>query len=134
MENNNNKEEKECRLCGTKPCIEILCSSCLRCEEKRVTFQNDRHNSRQRLSVRDWLQVLSYCDFACKACKKKHSLLTLDHISPLSKGGLNVKENIQPLCSSCHDIKSSVETKLTGNKKKRQEAKEIILENKDIFS
>lgn len=32
-----------------------------------------------------------------------------DHIVPLEEGGTDANDNIQPLCDSCHDIKSKAE-------------------------
>jgi len=121
-----------CRFCN-KPTDDFLCSSCLRCEEKRVRFQNSRKLSKHILSIDEWLDILGQNNFACKACKTETELLTLDHIVALSKGGLNIKMNVQPLCSYCHNIKAMVETKLTGNKKKRLEAKELMQEFNYIF-
>lgn len=121
-----------CRFCN-KPSDGFLCFSCLRCEEKRVKFQNGRKLSKDILSIEEWLDVLIQTNFVCKACKNEAELITLDHIIPLSKGGKNIKDNVQPLCSCCHNIKAMVETKLSGNKKKRTEAKELMQENKHIF-
>lgn len=40
-------------------------------------------------------------------CKKLNGLFHVDHIYPLSKGGLHVKENIQILCQRCNLTKSA---------------------------
>jgi hypothetical protein len=32
----------------------------------------------------------------------------VDHIRPLSNGGTNEKSNLQPLCKSCHMVKTSL--------------------------
>ncbi|RMX06724.1 HNH endonuclease [Corticibacter populi] len=48
----------------------------------------------------------------CRACNAK-ALVTLatqrDHIIPLEEGGADTDDNIQPLCSACHDAKSKAE-------------------------
>jgi 5-methylcytosine-specific restriction endonuclease McrA len=41
----------------------------------------------------------------CLMCNRSDVRLTVDHVIPLSKGGLNVIENIQPLCLSCNSKK-----------------------------
>lgn len=113
-----------CKLCSRESSVEI-CELCLRREKKRVENQNERSISKEHLSLHDWLAVLKEYDYCCKGCKQHGILLTLDHKVPMSKGGGNTKENIVPLCSKCHEIKGTIETKLKGNKKKRQEGKEL---------
>ena len=44
------------------------------------------------------LALLETCGGACMACGEKDP--TVDHIIPLSLGGTNVIENVQPLCSA----------------------------------
>lgn len=43
-------------------------------------------------------------DWRCAACGQAKPL-EADHVMPLAKGGLNVIENIQPLCKSCNAAK-----------------------------
>jgi 5-methylcytosine-specific restriction endonuclease McrA len=43
---------------------------------------------------------------ACLRCGDREVLLTPDHVVPLSLGGSNLTENIQPLCSNCNSWKN----------------------------
>ena len=52
--------------------------------------------------------------FACKYCsvsvsKEPNLLLEVDHIKPVSKGGLSVESNLQTLCWRCNRTKSNKE-------------------------
>lgn len=55
-----------------------------------------------------WEVICYLAKDLCLVCKKKGSL-TMDHIKPLSKGGLHDVQNIQPLCQSCNSQKGTKE-------------------------
>jgi len=52
----------------------------------------------------EWDLLKKQYGYTCPCCNKSEPdiKLTLDHIIPLSKGGTNNIENIQPLCMDCN--------------------------------
>lgn len=59
---------------------------------------------REKIKIRD--------DFTCKICglstsHERNLLLEIDHIIPLSKGGITSEENLQTLCWKCNRTKGS---------------------------
>jgi len=56
------------------------------------------------VTAEDWLEIVRQHKSRCHYCGKRKAL-TLDHVIPLSKGGLHVKENIVPACKSCNSKK-----------------------------
>ncbi|MEC4986672.1 MAG: HNH endonuclease [Oscillatoria sp. PMC 1068.18] len=46
-------------------------------------------------------------NYCCKSCQKKsyQTILNIDHIVPLAKGGSNDISNLQTLCRSCNQKK-----------------------------
>ena len=59
-------------------------------------------------SFKEWEELLKNCKYICGMCNKKftnENPATIDHIIPVSKGGLNVIENIQPLHGVCNSRK-----------------------------
>ncbi len=55
-----------------------------------------RHTDQQ------WEDMRFRYDNACLACKDAKGFVTRDHIIPISEGGTDAIENIQPLCLSCN--------------------------------
>jgi 5-methylcytosine-specific restriction endonuclease McrA len=72
---------------------------------KRDDQRRRKYNLKSgKVSVEDWNEMLKECNYSCLHCGITDDI-TQDHIIPLSKGGQNVIENIQPLCRSCNSSK-----------------------------
>lgn len=61
----------------------------------------------------EWELLKKQYNYTCPCCKKAgpEIKLTEDHIIPLSRGGSDLIENIQPLCLSCNSKKHSTTIK-----------------------
>jgi len=75
----------------------------VRCRHLYGAFLSNRISLREALIRRDGKK--------CLWCKSHlhRSDMTIDHIVPVSKGGLNKKSNLQILCNSCHIAKTEHE-------------------------
>ena len=58
-----------------------------------------------RLTAAQWLEILKVNRYRCFYCKQKMKL-TMDHVIPLSKGGMHVRENVVPACQGCNSQKN----------------------------
>lgn len=77
--------------------------------------KNKLYKYRRRVNLQDrgthtaeeWETLKQLCGCTCLMCGRSEPVirLTEDHIVPLSKGGMNTIDNIQPLCLSCNSKK-----------------------------
>ena len=93
-------------------------------KKKLVSWRKNRRNRLKINTVRelgthtyaDWELLKNKYNYTCPCCGlsepfigQKSKYLTEDHIIPLSKGGSDLIENIQPLCLSCNVSKNNKE-------------------------
>lgn len=71
-------------------------------EERRAR----KLNAKGTFSVREWKDLLNKYGNKCLKCGSTKRL-EADHVIPLSRGGSNSIENIQPLCRTCNSSKST---------------------------
>jgi hypothetical protein len=81
---------------------------------EKIKFKKSAAGQRSLMTAkfRDFIKTRD--KFACKYCsvsisKEPNLLLEVDHIKPLSKGGLSVESNLQTLCWRCNRTKSNKE-------------------------
>jgi len=60
-----------------------------------------------RFTVAEWIGLCDGYGNKCLCCKQENLDLTIDHVIPVSRGGRDSIDNIQPLCRSCNSAKGS---------------------------
>jgi 5-methylcytosine-specific restriction endonuclease McrA len=80
-------------------------------------YENKLWHNRQRRILKlqnsgshtqeEWENLKNLSNLTCVCCKKREPeiTLTVDHIVPVSRGGSDNIENLQPLCKSCNSKK-----------------------------
>jgi 5-methylcytosine-specific restriction endonuclease McrA len=89
----------ECKYCG-KFCYWI---------HNPNNPENIRKNKKTSKEVCNFHQINKEICFFCLRTKEQLGIketLTVDHIQELSRGGLDILENMQVLCSACHKLKN----------------------------
>lgn len=69
--------------------------------DRRVQKQNNGGS----YTLEEWGALCAKYDNKCLCCGRGDVLLTVDHVTPVTKGGSNDIANIQPLCKSCNSRK-----------------------------
>lgn len=76
--------------------------------DHRIELLTARSNQKCRekgipglLIMSQWAMMLEYVDYRCIACGCDKNM-SIDHVVPVSLYGLNVIDNIQPLCLRCN--------------------------------
>lgn len=77
--------------------------------ERRARYERERRARKVvaggSYTLEEWSDLCATYGFMCLACERNDVQLTVDHVVPLSKGGANGVENLQPLCGSCNSSK-----------------------------
>ena len=79
--------------------------------EKNAQYFNNRRGRIQQadgsFTSREWKKLCKHYNYTCLCCGRREPeiKLTVDHVIPLSIGGTNSIDNIQPLCQSCNSSK-----------------------------
>lgn len=85
--------------------------------KEKVWFYTQIRRSRMKAVVgshtlKEWKNIKEYYNHMCLCCKKFEPEIKLsqDHIIPVSRGGTDFIDNIQPLCTLCNSIKCVKDT------------------------
>ena len=93
-----------------RPCIDCgvvvrtkRCTQCQRRKESHRPSRIARGYDKEWVALSKWARsVQPFCSYCGRA-----NDLTVDHIIPLSRGGLSVPSNVQVLCRICNSEKSN---------------------------
>src|SRR5690606_31916768 len=63
-------------------------------------------------TAEDWSALKARYDYRCLCCGRREPeiVLSVDHVVPISLGGSNTIDNIQPLCKPCNSSKGNRHT------------------------
>ena len=100
-------EARTVRQTVTDYCDNMLKTAEETMAENAAQVKSVRANLRQHIKERDHF-TCKYCGASTEA--EPHLLLEIDHIVPVSKGGLTTEENLQTLCWRCNRSKSNKTT------------------------
>ncbi len=65
-----------------------------------------RKNAVGGFTVQEWFDLCNKYDNKCLCCGTTENI-SVDHVVPISQGGTNYIDNIQPLCLHCNKVKNA---------------------------
>jgi 5-methylcytosine-specific restriction endonuclease McrA len=81
--------------------------------------QMTRHKAAQQMAIRrgaraipdpltatEWNDILNFYDHSCAYCGCKPARIEIDHVIPVSRGGLHHRSNVVPACRRCNANKN----------------------------
>lgn len=79
---------------------------------EKISFRKSAAGQRALMTAKLREHIKRRDDYTCKTCTvsladEPHLLLEVDHILPVSKGGLSTMDNLQTLCWRCNRTKSN---------------------------
>ena len=72
----------------------------------RIAKQNQMRRLVGKVTVEDWLEILTKYGWKCAYCGATERL-EMDHVIPASKGGKHDKSNIVPACKPCNSSRGN---------------------------
>lgn len=108
---------QKCKCCNenlTLDCLRYDIGMCYKCVAIAHSAYEERHggqsfqNFKRRKIPAELREYILDRDGNCLSCGSSENL-TIDHITPLSKGGDNSHDNLQLLCRNCNSKKSTSE-------------------------
>lgn len=102
---------KPCELCGQPiQSNSVRAKYCYACNSIPDMVYNHKLRASKKFGLSEhftapeWVNLCLRYGCICLACKEKLVIYLLppDHIVPLTKGGTNTIDNIQPLCTKCN--------------------------------
>ena len=81
--------------------------------EKLTLYTNARRARKLKAkgshTEEEWQELKAFYNFMCLRCRKQEPdiKLTRDHVIPLTQGGSDSIDNVQPLCSRCNSKKNN---------------------------
>lgn len=101
-----------CRACEVKRTQEWMAADPVRAAARHLLKSNNtrakRYGAMGSIKTKEWLDLVKKYNNAC-ACCGLVTHLTIDHVKPLSLGGSNTIDNVQPLCIRCNGLKHARE-------------------------
>ena len=83
-----------------------------KCETKENAVRRSHKRRAAKLknggdyTLAEWESLCQRYGNKCLCCGRDDIKLTVDHVIPLVKGGINSIDNLQPLCKTCNDKKN----------------------------